>query len=138
MRLQTVRARTLLCFFFGADTLKKKKKEGRDEFRIMHIEAQLAQAGMKKGNDWRAGCYKLDYSSHTHTHQDSLSLHTHTHQRSEDFFPMCCFLPASFAWGYFECLVFALSQVWLKRCNRISPNHHTKDNEKGAHLKKIK
>lgn len=51
---------------------------------------------------------------------------------------MCCFLPASFAWGYFERLVFALSQVWLKRCNRISPNHHTKDNEKGAHLKKNK
>lgn len=49
-----------------------------DEFRNMHSEAQLAEAGMKKGNDWRAGCYKLDYSSQTHT-KIPLSLHTHTH-----------------------------------------------------------
>lgn len=51
---------------------------------------------------------------------------------------MCCFLPASFARGYSERLVFALWQVWLKRCNRISLNHDTKDNEKRGTIKKKK
>lgn len=70
------RRHTLVCLFCGADTEKRVVGGFGDEFRNMHIEAQLAEAGMKKGNDWRAGCYKLDYSSQTH--QDSLSLHTHT------------------------------------------------------------
>lgn len=52
------------------------------------------------------------------------------------FLPHVQFLPASFAWRCSEWLVFGLSQVWLKHCNRISPNHYTKDNlKKKKHIK---
>lgn len=125
---------TRTLFLWGWYWKKGEWERGGGEFRNMHIEAQLAEAGRKKGNDWRAGCYKLDDSSQTHTKIPS----RFTHKRCEDFFPMCRFLSASFAWGYFERLVFALWQVWLKRCNRISLNHDTKDNEKGGTHKKKK
>lgn len=70
-----------------AFSLGRYFKKG-DEFRSMHMEAQLAQdarQASRKANDSRAGCYKLDSS---HTQIPSL-FNTHTRARTLRISSLC-------------------------------------------------
>lgn len=63
----------------------------------------------------------ISETHHTHTHSHSHTLRcSQTRRGSEEFIPLSCIYQPVCLEVLCDWLVFGLSQVWLKRCNRIS------------------